>query len=165
MKAVRGSGSRAIGGPLVPRVPSAARTVENRIPEDDRDDTRSTGGIHGTIDDRRRSTRQEIFIQKGYFIARGVLLSLGFGTRFPTRVFSPFHACLVPLNKLLVFFFFSFTLSRRIVPSETLFLPCSFVSTIETCFSSSVNGNGDFEEEDDDDGNEEDGDVRSYLTY
>ena len=106
MKAVRGSGSRAIGGPLVPRVPSAARTVENRIPEDDRDDTRSTGGIHGTIDDRRRSTRQEIFIQKGYFIARGVLLSLGFGTRFPTRVFSPFHACLVPLNKLLVFFFF-----------------------------------------------------------
>ena len=105
-----------------------------------------------------------LFIQKGYFIARGVLLSLGFGTRFPTRVFSPFHACLVPLNKLLVFFF-SFTLSRRIVPSETLFLPCSFVSTIETCFSSSVNGNGDFEEEDDDDGNEEDGDVRSYLTY
>ena len=47
-----------------------------------------------------------LFIQKGYFIARGVLLSLGFGTRFPTRVFSPFHACLVPLNKLLVFFFF-----------------------------------------------------------
>lgn len=51
-------GSRvAIGGPLVLDVPSAARSVENRIPGDGRDDARSTS--QGSTRDDRPSTIHE----------------------------------------------------------------------------------------------------------